>query len=216
MRNKLLLLSVAVFFLVFGIMSIGFDPTIGDHLYYTTTGGLGEGHDLALLVSRPLALIGDTPLPIFFNFFFVLSVYFLIKPFVKHPEWAFILSPITPLATVYAQIFAIGFFNFMLGFYFRNKEKIAKNAKKYYDVILPPLFLILVFLAHYWTGLFVSGVFVLYLLAFNRKFWGTSLVSTILIAGSFFLLMPQGIGFLTQTPTVVPLGYMTTAQFSSC
>jgi len=213
MRNKLLILSVAVFFLVFGIMSIGFDPTIGDHLYYTTTGGFGEGHDLALLVSRPLALLGDTPLPIFFNFFFVLSVYFLIKPFVKHPEWAFILAPITPLATVYAQVFAISFFNFMLGFYFRNKEKIAKNTKKYYGVILPTLFLFLAFFAHYWTGLFVAGIFTLYVLAFDRKSWKVSLLPTILITGAFFLLMPQGIGFLTQTPTVVPPGYMTTAHF---
>ncbi len=216
--KKLLVLSVVVFFTVFCIETIGFDYTIGDHSYYTTTGTFGDGHDLTLLVLRPMYLVLPSPLrdaalPIFINFMFVLSVYFMLKPFVKYPEWAFILAPITPLATVYAQIFAISLFNFMLGFYFRIKKKIAKNTKKYYSVILPPLFLFLVFLAHYWTGLFVAGIFALYVLAFDRKALKVSLLPTIVIAGSFFLFMPQGMGFLTQAPTVVPPGYLTTARF---
>ncbi len=204
--RKLLTLSVVVFFIVFGIYAMGFGYTVRDHEYYAVTGLFGDGHDLTLLVLRPMYLIlpppfGDAALPIFINFMFVLSVYFVIKPFVKYPEWAFILAPITPLGVVYAQIFAISLFNFMLGFYFRNRKEIA------------PLFLILVFLAHYWTGLFVAGIFTAYVLAFDRKFWATSLVPTIIIAGFFFFLMPQGIGFLTQAPTVVSPGYITTVDF---
>lgn len=216
--RKLLILSVVVFFTVFCIYTIGFDYT-GDHSYYTTTGTFGDGHDLTILVLRPMYWILPSPLrdaalPIFVNFLFVLSVYFMLKPFVKYPEWAFILAPITPLAIVYAQIFAISLFNFMLGFYFRSKKKIAKNIKKYYGVILPPLFLFLVFLAHYWTGLFVAGIFALYVLAFDRKSFKTSLLPTIIIAGFFFLFMPHGIGFLTA-PSTTPTGYgyLTTAGF---
>lgn len=206
MRNKLLILSVVACFIIICVETMGFVYTIGDHPYYAATGMLGQGHDLTLLVLRPMYLIlpppfGDAALPIFINFMFVLSVWFMLKPFVKYPEWAFLLAPITPLATIYAQLFAISFFNFMLGFYFRGRREIA------------PLFLVLVFLAHYWTGLFAAGIFALYVLAFDRKFWGTSLVPTAIIAGFFFLLMPQGIGFLTQAPTVIPPGYMTTAHF---
>jgi len=216
--KKLLILSVIVFLTVFCIEVIGWDYSIGDHSYYATTGMLGDGHDLTLLVLRPIYLILPSPLkdaalPIVINCMFVLSVYFMLKPFTKYPEWAFLLAPIIPLATLYAQIFAISLFNFMLGFYFRSKKGIAKNIKKYYDVILPPLFLFLVFLAHYWTGLFVAGIFTLYVLAFDRGALKVSLLPTILIAGSFFLFMPQGVGFLTQTPTVIPSGYLTTAGF---
>ncbi len=199
--RKLLVLSVAVFLVVIGIETMGFDYTLGDHPYYISYGQFGQGHDLTLLLLRPMAALGDAALPIFINFMFVLSVYFMLKPFIKYPEWAFLLAPITPLAAVYAQIFAISLFNFGLGFYFRGKREIA------------PLFLVLVFLAHYWTGLFVAGIFTLYVLAFGRKFWGTSLVPTVIVAGFFFLFMPQPIGFLTQGPTVVPPGYMATADF---
>ncbi len=199
--RKLLFLSVAVFLVVIGVEAVGFDYTLPGHIYYTATGQLGEGHDLALLVLRPMAIFGDAALPIFINFMFALSVYFMLKPFIKYPEWAFILAPITPLAVVYAQIFAISLFNFGLGFYFRGKREIA------------PLFLVLVFLAHYWTGLFVTGIFTLYVLAFDRKFWATSLVPTIIIAGFFFFLMPQRMGFLTQAPAVVPPGYVNTIDF---
>lgn len=200
--KRLLIISIVAFFTIFCIYTIGYDYTIGDHTYYTTTGTFGDGHDLTLLVLRPMAMMmGDAPLPIFVNFMFVLSVYFMIKPFTKYPEWAFILAGITPLATVYAQVFAISFFNFMLGLYFRNKKKFA------------PLFLILVFLAHYWTGLFVAGIFALYILAFDRKSLKVALLPTIIITGIFFFLMPQGIGFLTQSPLVLPSGYLTTTGF---
>lgn len=189
MRNKLLILSVVAFLAVIVPVAVGIDYTIGDHSYYTTTGQLGQGHDLALIVARSLYLLfGDLAIPVFFNFFFAFSVYFFIKPFVKTPEWAILLAPITPLTTVYAQIFAVSIFNFGLGFYFRNRREIA------------PLFLVLVFLAHWWTGLFVAAIFALYVLTFDRKFWATSLVPTVIIAGFFFILMPQETGFLTQAP----------------
>lgn len=200
-KKKLLILSVVVFLIVIGIETMGFDYTIGDHPYYTTLGQFGQGHDLTLLILRPMAVLGDAALPIFINFMFVLSVWFMLKPLIKYPEWAFILAPITPLAAVYAQIFAISMFNFALGFHFRNKKEIA------------PLFFVLVFLAHYWTGLFVTAIFVVYVLAFDRKYWGTSMVPTIIIAGFFFLFMPQPIGFLTQAPTATAPGYMATADF---
>lgn len=212
--KKFLVLSVIVFLIVIGIQTMGFDFTIRGHLYYVATGQFGDGHDLTILILRPMAILGDAALPIFINFMFAMSVYFLLKPFIKYPEWAFLLAPLTPLAAVYAQIFAIALFNFMLGFYFRNKKKIAKNTKKHYGAILPPLFLFLVFLAHYWTGLFVAGVFAIYVLAFDRKALKVSLLPTIIIAGFFFLFMSQGIGFLTQAPIVVPSsGYLTTARF---
>ena len=188
-RNKLLLLSVVAFLAVIIPVAVGIDYTIGDHPYYTTTGQFGQGHDLALIVARPLYLLfGDLAIPVFFNFFFAFSVYFLIKPFVKTPEWAILLAPITPLTTVYAQIFAISIFNFGLGFYFRGRKKIA------------PLFFVLIFLAHYWTGLFVVGIFTLYVLAFDRKSIRESLLPSVLVAGIFFLFISQPIGFLTQAP----------------
>lgn len=204
--RKLLVLSIVAFFIVFSIETAGFNYVTGDHPYYTHLGQLGQGHDLTLMVLRPMYLVlpsfvRDNALPIFINFMFVFSIYFMLKPFVKYPEWAFLLAPLMPLSTVYAQIFAISFFNFMLGFYFRGKREVA------------PLFLVLVFLAHYWTGLFVAVIFTMYVLAFDRKFWGTSLVPTVIIAGFFFLFMPQGIGFLTQAPTVIPPYYLTTADF---
>ncbi|MBA7602758.1 hypothetical protein ES703_09854 [subsurface metagenome] len=220
MKNKLLILSVVAFLAVIIPVAVGIDYTIGDHPYYTTTGQFGQGHDLALIVARPLYLLfGDLAIPVFFNFFFAFSVYFLIKPFVKTPEWAILLAPITPLTTVYAQIFAISLFNFMLGFYFRLKLRenirntpaqmrkphkrrlIGKFAYKGYLKELPIFgFLILVFLAHYWTGLFVAGIFALYVLAFDRKSLRESLLPTILIAGIFFFFISQPIGFLTQAP----------------
>jgi len=210
--KKLLILSVAAFFIVITIVMLGFDYTIGDHYYYISTGHFGDGHDLTLLILRPLAIFGDPALPIFINFIFALSVYFMLKPFIKYPEWAFILAPITPLAGIYAQLFAISLFNFMLGFYFRNKKRIAENIKKWYAVPLPPLFLILTFLAHYWTGLFVAAVFVLYLFLHDRpdKF---ALFTTIAITSFFFFCLGHGLGFLTRTPTTVSTGYLTTAGF---
>lgn len=185
---------------------MGFNYVTGDHPYYITTGLLGQGHDLTLLVLRSMYLIlpsfvRDTALPIFINFMFVFSIYFMLKPFVKYPEWVFLLAPLMPLSNIYAQIFAISFFNFMLGFYFRGKREVA------------PLFLVLVFLAHYWTGLFVAIIFTLYVLAFDRKSLRDSLLPTAIIAGAFFLILPQGIGFLTQAPIVVPMYYLTTAGF---
>lgn len=204
--KKFLILSIIVFFTVFCMIVTGFDFTIGDHPYYTTTGLLGDGHDLTLLILRPMYLILPSPvrdaaLPIFINFMFVLSIYFMLKPFIKYPEWAFLLAPIAPLASVYSQIFAISLFNFMLGFHFRNKKKIA------------PLFLILVFLAHYWTGLFVAGIFALYLFLFDRSD-KKSLFSTISIAGLFFLFMPHGIGFLIQDlPNIALPNSLTTIHF---
>ncbi|GAI41552.1 unnamed protein product, partial [marine sediment metagenome] len=195
MRNKLLILSVVAFLVVIGAEMTGFDYTIGDHPYYAgnapekmAPGQFGQGHDLTLLILKPMAILGDAALPIFINFMFVLSVYFMLKPFIKYPEWAFLLAPLTPLAAIYAQIFAISIFNFMLGFYFRGRKEIA------------PVFLVLIFLAHWWTGVFVAGIFTLYVLAFDRKFWVTSLVPTIIIAGFFFFFMSQGMGFLTQSP----------------
>ncbi|NVM22032.1 MAG: hypothetical protein HWN68_09670 [Desulfobacterales bacterium] len=204
--RKLLFLSVLVFFVVFSIETVGFNYVTGDHPYYITTGLLGQGHDLTLLVLRSMYLIlpsfvRDTALPIFINFMFVFSIYFMLKPFVKYPEWVFLLAPLMPLSNIYAQIFAISFFNFMLGFYFRGKREVA------------PLFLVLVFLAHYWTGLFVAIIFTLYVLAFDRKSLRDSLLPTAIIAGAFFLILPQGIGFLTQAPIVVPMYYLTTAGF---
>ena len=220
--RKLLVLSVVAFFIVISIVMLGYDYTLGDHPYYVTTGQFGQGHDLTLLILRPMAILGDPTLPIFINFMFALSVYFMLKPFTKYPEWAFLFAPITPLAGVYAQIFAISLFNFALGFYFRGKREIAKNRTNSkliisskpisYTVALPPLFLILTFLAHYWTGLFVAGVFALYLFLSDRPD-KVNLFSTIIIAGFFFLLMPQTIDFLTQPPTAVPTGYMTTFHF---
>ena len=63
-RKKLLVLSVIVFFVVIGIETMGFDYTIGDHPYYITTGQFGQGHDLTLLILRPMAILGDAALPI--------------------------------------------------------------------------------------------------------------------------------------------------------
>lgn len=211
LKKKKLLVSIVIFLTVFSIETIDFDYTIGDHSYYTTIGGLGQGHDLTLIVLRPMYLVlpsflRDAALPIFVNFMFVLSVYFMLKPFIRYPEWAFILAPITPLATVYAQIFAISLFNLMLGFYFRAKQKLEGLYR-----LIALLFLVLIFLAHYWTGLFVAGIFVLYLLVFDRK--SKSLLPSILIAGIFFLFISQPIGFLTDTQNITPEGYLTTAGF---
>lgn len=159
--KKFLFLAIAVFLITMSIETLGFNYNIGDHHYYTIngTGVFGDGHDLTLLISKPLSVLGDFTLPLFFNFIFAFSIYFLLKSFpkIKYPEWAFLLAPITPLASIYAQIFAIALFNIGLGFYFRNKHKLV------------PLFLVLVFLAHYWSGLFIAGIFILYLLLFDRN-----------------------------------------------
>jgi len=211
-NNKLLVLSLVAFFTVFALLTMGFDYTIGDVPYYAATGELGDGHDLTLIVLRPMYLllpecIENNVVHIFINFMFAWSVYFLVKPFVKRPEWTFILAPIAPLAGVYAQLFAISLFNFMLGFYFRNKKKIT------------PLFLSLVFFAHYWTGLFVAGVFAIYLLAFerNKTVLKQSLLPIIIVGAFFFIFqsifLGYGLGFLTQTPTEIPPGSMTAAHF---
>jgi len=223
MSNKLLVLSLVAFFTVFALLTMGFDYTIGDVPYYAASGKLGEGHDLTLIVLRPIYLllpscIENNVVHIFINFMFAWSVYFLVKPFVKRPEWAFILAPIAPLAGVYAQLFAISLFNFMMGFYFRSKEKIAKNIKKHYSAILPPLFLILVFLAHYWTGLFVSFIFVVYLMAFDRSRGSMKqlLLPAIAIGAFFFFFSVHGMGglaFLIQPSEAVPPGSMTAAHF---
>lgn len=186
-------------------MALGFDYDIqrlGDHSYYVTTGKFGDGHDLTLLISKPLARLGDPALPIFFNFFFALSIYFMLKPFIKYPEWAFLLAPLTPLTGVYAQIFAISLFNFMLGFYFRSKKKVAAG------------FLVLVFLAHFWTGIFMFFVFTLYVLIFdrNREILKWFLLPAIFVVGFFLLFMFQGMGFLAW-PQTGPFGDLTATQF---
>lgn len=201
--KKFLILSMLVFFMVIWVTAVGVDYTAGDHPYYVATGQFGDGHDLTILILRPMAaILGDYALPIFINFMFVLSVYFMLKPFIRYPEWAFLLAPITPLGGIYAQIFAISLFNFMLGFYFRDKKKIAI------------LFLILVFLAHWWAGLFVASIFGLYLLLFDRSD-KKIIFSTISIAGLFFLFMFNGIGFLAETRSILPTSYdsLTTAGF---
>ena len=146
-------------------------------------GGFGQGHDLTLLISKPLSVLGNQALPIFFNFFFVFSIYFLIKPFVKYPEFAFVFGPVVPLASVYAQIFALGFFNFALGSYFRDNKKACL------------LFFCLIFLAHYWTGLFAFGILMLFFLIHKSKWWALQ-PAICIVTLFFFLIMPQGISFL--------------------
>jgi len=191
--RKLLVISVAVFFLVMGIEVIGFNYGIGDHPYYTISGRgfLGDGHDLTLLISKPLSMLGDFTLPLFFNFMFAFSIYFLLKSFpkIKYPEWAFLLAPIIPLASVYAQIFAASLFNFALGFFFRNRYKLF------------PVFLTLTFLAHYWSGLFLAGIFVLYLLVFHRgnDTFKWCLIPTMLIVLFFtHVVSPSDLSFLSS------------------
>lgn len=204
MKHKWLVLSFFVCFLVLFVETLGFNYSIGDHPYYVAggRGTFGDGHDLTLLITKPLSLAGNFALPLFFNMFLASSIYFLLKAFprIKYPEWAFILAPITPLASVYAQLFAIGLFNFALGFFFRNRYKLS------------PVFLMLTFFAHYWSGLFLAGIFILYILLFDQnrenRTW-CMLPAMIIISFFSYSFMARGLSFLSQITGVVPAGGVT-------
>jgi hypothetical protein len=186
------------------IETLGFNYSVGDHSYYIVggKGTLGDGHDLTLLVTKPLSLVGNFTLPLFFNIFLAASIYFLLKAFprIKYPEWAFILAPITPLASVYAQIFAIALFNVALGFFFRNRFKLI------------PFLLFLTFLAHYWSGIVLAGVFITYLLLFDQsteKHRWCLLPAMIILAAFSFSVMAKDTSFLSQITGQVPAGGVT-------
>lgn len=127
------------------------DPDLN---YYVEGGTFGTGHDLTIAISQPLAKVSIYLLPVVFFTVFAAGVYYMIKPFVKYPEWAFLVAPLTPLTTVLAQIFSIGLFWFVLGFYFRYK----KNPKRIYMYSIC-LFLFLACLAHFWGGICMLAAF---------------------------------------------------------
>lgn len=200
-KNKWLVLSFLACFAVLFVETLGFNYSIGDHPYYTMggRGTFGDGHDLTLLVTKPLSLLGNFALPLFFNLFLASSIYFLLKAFprIKYPEWAFILAPITPLASVYAQLFAIALFNIGLGVFFRNRYKLF------------PVFLLLTFFAHFWSGLFLAGAIVLYVLLFDygkeARRW--CLLPTMIIISFFsYSFMARGLDFLSQISGALPAG----------
>jgi len=201
MKNKWLLLSFLICFAVLFTETVGFDYSIGDHPYYVIggSGAFGDGHDLTLLVTRPLSLLGDFALPLFFNIFLAMSIYFLLKAFprIKYPEWVFILAPITPMSSVYAQLFAIALFNFGMGFFFRNRFKVF------------PLFLALTFFAHYWSGMFLTGAFMLYVLLFdqNRENRRWSILPAMIIISVFsYSFMARDMSFLSQISGAIRSG----------
>ena len=132
------------------------DPDLN---YYVIGGTFGTGHDLTIAISQPLAKISIYLLPIFFFSVFVFGVYYFVKPFVKYPEWAFLMAPLTLLTTILAQIFSVGLFWFVLGFYFRDK----KHPQRRYKYLMS-LFLFLACLAHFWSGICIVLAFAAFLI----------------------------------------------------
>lgn len=131
------------------------DPDLN---YYVVGGTFGTGHDLTIAISQPLAKVSIYLLPIFFFSVFVFGVYYFIKPFVKYPEWVFIMAPATLLTTILAQIFSVGLFWFVLGFYFRDK----KHPQRRYKIAIM-VFLFLTSLAHFWSGICIVLAFAAFL-----------------------------------------------------
>ena len=229
MKNRRLIISLALFFsmTLLVVYSVTLPETISNkgiwdnlgkfHLdnngsprdpdleYYSKSGTFGTGHDLTLAISLPLAKVSIYLLPLFFFSVFVFGVYYFIKPFVKYPEWAFILAPLTILTTVLAQIFAVGLFWFVLGFYFRDKKHPQRRYK-----ILMSIFMFLVVLAHFWSGICLVGIFMAFLVI-ERK-WKLIHITTpaILLLALIALIMrftPAGMftaEFMQYAPGEIP------------
>jgi len=190
-NRKLLILSLIIFFCVFTFEVARFTysgDAAGDTPYYLDNGcgAVGQGHDLTLVFSKPLSKIWTPLVPLFFNFIFAFGAYFMIKHYIKYPELALVIAPLMPLTGVYAEIFAIALFFFAMGFYFRKQMPLAL------------FFFCMVFLAHYWTGIFAFGLFIVFFLVHrplnmdkNYLFLGSLCV----VVMFFMFVMPQGMGF---------------------
>ena len=170
-------------------------------------GSFGDGHDLALAISRVLIVGGNFMLPAFFISFFIGSGYFMLRKLVRFPESIFLVAPFSLVLLItsgsyflFAQMLAMGFFFLAIGFYLRDRK-------------LPvAVCLMLMSVSHAWSAFFYLGCFGIYLLIRDRRF-----VLYLLPAVAIFLaLMPDGMfNFLsTRTSVGSNLSYLVNVQLT--
>lgn len=186
-------------------------------------GSLGEGHDLALIISRLLVQIGNFALPAFFISFFIGSGYFMLKKLVRFPEAIFVVAPFSLVLLImggtyflFAQMLAMGFFFLAIGFYLRNPTTRDKKRWTYkywtYNDLGMSICLILMSASHSWSAFFYLCVFGIYLIAKDR--WSLIyLVPAILLLAS---TAPTGfLDFLTvRTSVGQNLSYLVNVQLT--
>lgn len=107
-------------------------------------------------------------MPLFFFTFFTCGAFFLVSNFIKYPQWVFILSPINTLTVLLAQIFSVGIFWFVLGFYFRLRNNISARKRKIYRLFIVAG-LTGIILAHLWAGICLVLFFVIFVMI-DRQF----------------------------------------------
>jgi len=174
-------------------------------------GELGQGHDLALIISRLLVQIGNFALPAFFISFFCVAGYFMLKQLVRFPEAIFVVAPFSLVLLImsgayflFAQMTSMSFFFIAIGFYLRDPTKRNKLATM--------ICLALMATSHFWSGIFYAGVFGLYLLIRNRKFIPYTLPALAVL----LVLMPSGaFNFLSNKTSVGSgLSYIVNTQLT--
>lgn len=188
--KSFLAIAVSIFMIVslYGIVNVTYPQNINrlnadgklqdpDLTYYVINGPFGSGHDLTILISKPLAQINLYLMPLFFFSFFTASIYLFVSNFTKYPQWTFILSPLSILTVVLAQIFSIGFFWLVMYTYY----KLKKNNKIYYKIFIP-VGLMLMTLAHLWSGTILLTAFTFFVLWDSKKIYLAEISLVILIS----------------------------------
>lgn len=186
-------------------------------------GSLGQGHDLALIVSRVLIPIGNFAIPAFFISFFCIASYFMLKKLVRFPEAIFITVPFSVFLLIisgayflFAQMLAMGLFFLAIGFYLRNPTTRDKKRWTYkywtYNDLGMSICLILMSASHSWSALFYLGVFGVYLLIKDHRSLIHLLPAILLLATT----APSGfLGFLTvRTSVGQNLSYLVNVQLT--
>jgi len=215
--RKLVLLIAIVVFIVFLVMWLSARSTkydmdwwyyAGNHGVYpganfgppngVVPGLLGQGHDLALIISRLLVQIGNFALPAFFISFFCFTGYFMLKPLCRFPESIFLAAPFSLVLLImsgayflFAQMLSMSFFFISIGFYLREPAKRNKLATT--------ICLALMATSHTWSSIFYLGAFGLYLLVKDRKF----ILYLLPAIAILLVLMPGGVfNFLSDKTSV--------------
>jgi len=186
-------------------------------------GSLGQGHDLALILSRVFIVGGNFMVPLFFMTFFIFSGWFLLKPLVRFPEVIFVVAPFSVFLLIisgayflFAQMLAMGFFFLAIGFYLRNPATRDKKRWTYkywtYDDLGMSICLILMSASHSWSALFYLGVFGVYLIVKDHRSLIYLIPAILLLAST----APSGfLGFLTvQTSVGQNLSYLVNVQLT--